>query len=159
LLLLSEDEDRAAVARRTHHRSWRLTHGQDKVALADDCGRPGGWSGDAGPRADGGGAEDQGEDPGCAALANLLKEKGPATEKAWDQATQHAAILNEMSYVVMDDGRCPDKAWADAAKTLRECSGKALAAVKEKKTEDAQAAFKALTGACQACHKVHRHDE
>jgi hypothetical protein len=97
--------------------------------------------------------------PNCAALANLLKEKGPATEKAWDQATQHAAILNEMSYVVMDDGRCPDKAWADAAKTLRECSGKALAAVKEKKTEDAQAAFKALTGACQACHKVHRHDE
>lgn len=53
----------------------------------------------------------------------------------------------------MDDGRCPDKTWADAAKVLRETSLKVL---KTKKLDDANAAFKELTSACGACHKAHK---
>lgn len=94
--------------------------------------------------------------PNCAALAGLLKDKGPADDKAWDQATQYASLLNELSYLLMDDGRCPDKDWAGAAKSLREGSAKVLEAAKAKDAAAAQAAFKAVTGACADCHKVHR---
>ncbi|MBI1831549.1 MAG: hypothetical protein HYR84_08880 [Planctomycetes bacterium] len=94
--------------------------------------------------------------PNCASLGGLLKETGPADDKAWDKVTLHAVILSEMSYVVMDDGRCPDADWAGAAKTLRECSKKILDCAKAKDTEGAQGAFKNLTGACATCHKAHK---
>jgi hypothetical protein len=93
--------------------------------------------------------------PNCAALGKLLKA-GPSDDKAWVTAACHASILNEMSYVVMDDGRCPDKTWATAAKTLRSCSSKVLEAVKAQNGDEARAAFKALTGACDRCHKAHK---
>lgn len=92
----------------------------------------------------------------CAALGGLLKDKGPADDKAWGQVAVHAAVLNEMGYVLMDDGRCPSGDWAGATKTLKECSAKVAEAAEGKKLEDAQGAFKALTGACSACHKAHR---
>jgi cytochrome c556 len=94
--------------------------------------------------------------PTCAALGNLAKGKGPKDDKAWEQAVCYTSILNELSYVVMDDGRCPDKDWAGAAKTLRECSSKALTAAKAKDAAELQAAFKGLTAACAACHTAHR---
>ncbi len=91
----------------------------------------------------------------CAATGKMLKD-GPKDDKGWDTLACHASILNEASYLLLDDGRCPDKTWADAAKTLRGCSAKLLTAANEKKLEDAQAAFKALTGACASCHKAHK---
>jgi hypothetical protein len=94
--------------------------------------------------------------PNCAALGAALKGDGPSDDKAWDQALLHALVLNEMSYVVMDDGRCPDKEWAGAAKTLRECSGKVAEAARAKDAAAAKTAFKALTGACATCHKAHK---
>ena len=45
--------------------------------------------------------------PNCASLGKLLQDKGPADDKAWAQAEQHTALLNEASYVLMQDGRCP----------------------------------------------------
>ncbi len=94
--------------------------------------------------------------PNCAALGGLIKDAGPTDDKAWDKVALHAVVLNEMSYVVMDDGRCPDKEWALAAKTLRECSAKVLECAKAKDVDGAQGAFKGLTGACAACHKAHK---
>jgi cytochrome c556 len=94
--------------------------------------------------------------PNCAGVAGALKEKGPADDKAWDQVVAQASVLNEVSYLLMDDGRCPDKDWAGAAKELRESSAKLLDAAKAKNLEDAQAAFKGVTGSCGTCHKVHR---
>ncbi len=91
----------------------------------------------------------------CAALGKVLKDK-PADAKAWEQVALHASILNELSYTLMEDGRCPDKDWAGAAKTLRECSGKVLDAAKAKDAAAANGAFKALTGACATCHKAHK---
>jgi hypothetical protein len=93
--------------------------------------------------------------PNCSALAKLLKA-GPADDKAWADAVRHAALLNEMSYILMDDGRCPDKVWAGAAKTLRECSAKVLEAAQAKDAAAAQEAFKKMVGACSTCHKAHK---
>lgn len=95
--------------------------------------------------------------PNCAGLAKLLKD-GPANDKEWVVATCHACCLNEMGYVLMDDGRCPDAAWAGAAKSLREGGLAVAAAAAKKDLEAARAAFKTVTQACAACHKAHRSD-
>lgn len=94
--------------------------------------------------------------PNCKGLADLLKDSGPADDKAWDTAACQASCLNEASYLLMDDGRCPDGVWAGATKTLRENSALALAAIEKKDLDGTKAAFKSLTGACAACHKAHK---
>ena len=95
--------------------------------------------------------------PNCAGLGKLLEGTGPADEKAWDTATCHASCLNELSYLLMDDGRCPDGVWAEAAKTtLREGTAEILAACEKKDSAAANAAFKKTTQACAACHKAHK---
>lgn len=89
----------------------------------------------------------------CGGVSNDLKEK----EVNWDNVTQKAALLNEAGYILMDDGRCPDKDWAQAAKAIQESSKLLLAAAEKKDLEGAQAAFKTLTTeGCAVCHKAHR---
>lgn len=92
----------------------------------------------------------------CGALGKAFKEAAPVDDAGWETLACHASLLNELSYVLMDDGRCPDKTWADASKSLREQSAAVLAAVQAKKFDDAQSAFKLMTGACGACHKEHK---
>jgi cytochrome c556 len=94
--------------------------------------------------------------PNCAAIGKMLKDSGPADDKAWDDLVCDASLLNEVSYLLMDDGRCPDKTWADAAKTMREESSKIIDAAKAKNLADAQSSFKLLTTSCGACHKGHK---
>ena len=93
--------------------------------------------------------------PHCKRLKEIL-DAGPSDEKAWSEAAMHAEILNEASHVLMADGRCPDKAWADAATQLREGSAQVLDAVQAKNTEDARTAFGVLVGSCGSCHKAHK---
>jgi cytochrome c556 len=92
----------------------------------------------------------------CAGLGASLKDKGPADDEAWSLAATQAACLNEMGYLLMDDGRCPDGDWANGAKALREGSAEVLAALEKKDLTAAQAAFKNTTGGCAACHKAHK---
>ena len=92
----------------------------------------------------------------CKALGDQLKGDGPADDKAWETTACHAACLNELSYLLMDAGRCPDGVWAGASKTLREGSEAALAAANEKNLDKTKAAFKKLTESCGACHKAHK---
>ena len=63
--------------------------------------------------------------PNCTALGDGLKTT-PADDKAWEQLATNAALLNEASYILMEDDRCPDADWANAAKTLREGSAAVL---------------------------------
>lgn len=93
--------------------------------------------------------------PNCAGLGGLLKE-GIKTDEQWDTAACQASCMNEMSHLLMADGRCPDKVWADAAKALRAGTEEALAAIDKKDAEATQAAFKAATASCGACHKAHK---
>ncbi len=94
--------------------------------------------------------------PHCKALGDQLKSSGPSGDKAWDTAACHAACLNELSYLLMDDGRCPDGIWAGAVKSLREGSAAALRAAKEQDLDAAKAAFKQVTQGCATCHKAHK---
>lgn len=95
--------------------------------------------------------------PNCAGIGTLLKGDGPQDDKAWDAIACHASCLNEISYGLMDDGRCPDGVWAKAAKdTLRGCSAAVLEAAKKKDLEKTRATFTALTKSCAACHKAHK---
>ena len=93
--------------------------------------------------------------PNCASLGNALKEQ-PADEKAWAALATQAALLNEAGHMLMADGRCPDKTWAEAAKTLRECSSVILEKLDAQDLEGAGTAFQALTKSCASCHKAHR---
>ncbi len=92
----------------------------------------------------------------CGALKSDL-DGGPASAEDWDSVALHAALLNEASYVLMADKRCPDGTWYDAAtKTLREGSAGVLKAAAAKDVEAAKTAFGAMTKACGACHKAHK---
>ncbi len=95
--------------------------------------------------------------PNCGALGQGLKEK-PADDKAWEALAINAALLNELGYILMADNRCPDAVWADATKTLREGSLEVLNKIEARDAEGAATAFKAMTGACAACHKAHKKD-
>lgn len=89
----------------------------------------------------------------CADLGKLLK----ADPVSWDDVALKAALLNEATYILMDDGRCPDKIWADAAKAAREASGAVLAAAEKKDLAAANDGFKKLTTeGCGGCHKEHK---
>ncbi len=92
----------------------------------------------------------------CGALKKGL-DAGPSKDADWEDLELHAALLNEASYILLDDGRCPDATWAEAAsKTLRQGSADVLKAVGAKDAEAAKKAFGGLTGACEACHKAHK---
>ena len=94
--------------------------------------------------------------PHCTAVKNGL-EAGPADDDAWADIATHAAILNEISFTLMDDKRCPDGTWAEAAsKDLREGSAAVVAASDKKDAEAAMAAFKSMTASCKKCHDVHK---
>lgn len=91
----------------------------------------------------------------CAALGKGTKE-APADEAAWTALATNAALLNEASYLLMDDGRCPDADWANAAKALRAGSAAVLAKIEAKDAAGTVAEFKTMTQACGACHKAHK---
>jgi len=78
-------------------------------------------------------------------------------KKEWAQLAMHAALLNEASYILMDDGRCPDAVWADAAsKTLRSGTEDLLKAIAAQDLAAAQAACSGLSKSCKACHDKHK---
>ncbi len=92
----------------------------------------------------------------CGALKKQL-DAGAKDEKEWKQIELHAALLNESSYILMADGRCPDGVWAKTATgALRTGSMGVLTAVKNKDLDAAKAAFGAMTKSCGGCHKAHK---
>ena len=93
--------------------------------------------------------------PNCKGLGEGLKET-PADEKAWKELATKAALLNESSFVLMEDGRCPDGDWAGAAMTLRECSEILYDKIEARDADGAREAFQAMTKSCGACHKAHK---
>jgi hypothetical protein len=91
----------------------------------------------------------------CGAIGEGLKA-GPADDKAWEDLATKAALINESSYLLMDDGRCPDAVWAGAATTLREGSAALVTKLEAKDLAGSQEALKTMTQACAACHKAHK---
>ena len=93
--------------------------------------------------------------PNCKGIGDALKGTVEGDE-AWAALATKAALLNEGGHILMADGRCPDAVWAGAAKTLRENSAALLEQIDKQDLAGAKEAFKAMTGACGACHKAHK---
>lgn len=96
--------------------------------------------------------------PHCKALKKEIAS-GPKTEDDWASLIEHAEILNETSYILMEDKRCPDEVWANSAtKTLRNGSEAVITAAKAKDAAAAALAFKSMTKSCKECHDKHKED-
>lgn len=93
--------------------------------------------------------------PNCAAIGAAVQQ-APADDKAWENVATSAALLNELSYTLVEDGRCPDADWANAVTTLRTASDTVLAKALAKDHAGLAAEFPKLTESCGACHKVHK---
>lgn len=93
--------------------------------------------------------------PHCAAIGAAVQQ-APADDKAWENVATSAALLNEISYTLVEDGRCPDADWANAVTTLRTTSDAVLAKALAKDHAGLAAEFPKLTESCGACHKVHK---
>ncbi len=94
--------------------------------------------------------------PNCGALKKELAA-GPKTEDDWSSLIEHAEILNETSYILMEDKRCPDEVWADSASnTLRNGSAALITAAQAKDAKAAELAFKGMMKSCKECHNKHK---
>ncbi|MGV3773444.1 MAG: hypothetical protein ACO1QB_11120 [Verrucomicrobiales bacterium] len=90
------------------------------------------------------------------AIKNAL-EKPPTDDKGWADLAMHAALLNESSYAMMEDGRNVDAKWEEAAvKHLRLGSEQIITAVEQKDIGAVKTAFGAAMRSCKACHDVHK---
>lgn len=94
--------------------------------------------------------------PNCNAIRDLL-EKEPKTSEDWDKLIEHSEVLSEVSFILMDDGRCPDYVWEGAASlTLRNCAKAIISASEKRNIVVARGAFEKLTQSCTACHDAHK---
>jgi cytochrome c556 len=93
--------------------------------------------------------------PNCDALKKAI-EAAPADEKAWKALAVNAAMLNEISYALMEDGRCPDAKWADANKLMQTGSADLLKAISGKDHTALKSAFGTTMKSCKACHDAHK---
>lgn len=94
--------------------------------------------------------------PHCSTVAKMLKGS-PADDKEWDEIRTHAQMLSESGHVLMADGRCPDKVWADAAKMLQDGGTSLAKAAESKNLEEARGALNnSILASCKGCHSAHR---
>ena len=94
--------------------------------------------------------------PSSGALKKGLAS-APGDEEAWEVLAMHAAVMNESSYVLMADGRCPDDVWSKAStETLRNGSASLISAIQARNYKVAKSAFQAMAGSCKGCHEVHK---
>lgn len=93
--------------------------------------------------------------PNCDALKKAM-EVSPADDKAWHGLAANAAMVNEISYALMEDGRSPDAKWADANKLMQNGSADLLKAIDEKDQAAFRTAFGTTMKSCKACHDAHK---
>ena len=93
--------------------------------------------------------------PEAISLGADLK-KSPSTDDEWAALATKAALLNESSYILMADGRCPDEVLKAACDTLRDCSEAVLEKIEAQDAEGAQKAVAGLMKSCRTCHQKHR---
>jgi len=95
--------------------------------------------------------------PHMTTLKKGLVDSKPESDKDWHKLALSAALLNEASHIMMADGRCPDKVWADACiKDLRSGTAAAIEGIEKKSIEATLAGFKKAGASCKACHTEHK---
>jgi len=93
--------------------------------------------------------------PNCDALKKAT-EVAPVDEKAWKTLAANAGVVNEIGYVLMEDGRCPDDKWANASKAMQSGSADLLTAIAAKDHAALKTAFGKTMQSCKACHDAHK---
>lgn len=83
---------------------------------------------------------------------HVADEKAPEGEDGWKSLTTSIALLNESSYTMMEDDRCPDKTWADACEILRKATASGLKAAAKKDAAGVRESISGITASCKACH-------
>jgi hypothetical protein len=94
--------------------------------------------------------------PQFVALKTAL-EKGPIEDADWKAVAMHAALLNESSYIMMADSRCPDKPWESGCKQMKSGSEVVLKHIAAKDAAAALEAFAGIQAACKTCHTEHKY--
>ena len=85
----------------------------------------------------------------------LAKEE--KTDDDWKAIGTAAALLNESGYLMLDDGRSPDKIWTDGSEILKQAGADALKAVAAKDTEAGNKAVEGVLKSCKVCHTEHKY--
>jgi cytochrome c556 len=83
---------------------------------------------------------------------HVADEKTPEGEDGWKSLTTSIALLNESSYTMMEDDRCPDKIWADACQILRKATASGLKAAAKKDAAGVRESIAGIGASCKACH-------
>jgi hypothetical protein len=94
--------------------------------------------------------------PSFEAVNMGLQGTGPADDAAWKALATHAALLNESGHFLMDDGRCPDTAWSDATRILRESTEQLILKVEQKDAVGARETITFVAQSCRTCHTPHK---
>jgi cytochrome c553 len=85
-------------------------------------------------------------------------EKGkPETDDDWKALGVAAALLNESAYLMMDDGRCPDKPWKEGCEILKKSTADLLADIEKKDAEAAATRSEQIVQSCKVCHAEHKY--
>lgn len=84
-------------------------------------------------------------------------EKGPKTDDEWKAVAIDAALLNESGYMMMDDHRCPDKIWENAATLMRTSTEKMLAQIDKQDAKGAVESLSLIRQSCKDCHNEHKY--
>jgi cytochrome c556 len=74
----------------------------------------------------------------------------------WQRLESSAVLLNEASFMLLDEERAPDAVWEKAVLKLRVGSVQAFEAVQRKDVDGLPVALKAVSTACIDCHAAHR---
>lgn len=88
---------------------------------------------------------------------HVADEKTPEGEDGWKALTTSIALLNESSYMMMEDDRCPDKKWADACDILRKGTESALQKAAQKDAAGVRESIAGITASCKACHSEYKY--
>lgn len=92
-----------------------------------------------------------------ATQGHVADEKVPEGEDGWKSLTTSIALLNESSYTMMEDDRCPDKIWADACSVLRKATESGLQAAAKQDAAGVRESIAGITASCKACHAEHKY--
>lgn len=88
---------------------------------------------------------------------HVAEDKTPEGEDGWKALTTSLALLNESSYTMMEDDRCPDKIWADACEILRKATETGLQQAAKKNAAGVRESIAGITASCKACHTEHKY--
>jgi len=96
--------------------------------------------------------------PQLVALKELVAEDHKVEgEEDWQAVKTSISLLNESSYMMMADDRCPDKIWADACDILRKSTETALQKADQKDAAGVRESIPDFIASCKACHTEHKY--